>query len=207
MLSKPSPQMQIGITRFMLYSKHSATCGWLMRPSQAMLALLALLALTSCGADDGLGKRYPVSGTVTYNGNPLEKGEISFVSEDLKSNIGATGTITNGSYSLSTGGNDDGAQAGKYKVTITAKEDFLAKAKADFQKETKQQESNYIPPQFVAKAEAAAKSLIPAGYGDSRTTTLQAVVKTESNKLNFELSDKDAPPEPPKTPTKGRGRR
>ena len=39
-------------------------------------------------------------------------------------------------------------------------------AKAEFQKESKQQGSDRIPPQFVAKAEAAAKSLIPAGYGD-----------------------------------------
>ena len=164
--------------------------------------LVALLA--SCGADDGLGKRYPVSGTVTYNGNPLEKGEISFVSEDLKSNLGASGQITNGSYTLSTGGNDDRAQVGKYKVTVTAKEDFVAKAKADFQRETKQQESNYIPPQYIAKAEAAAKSLVPKGYGDVRTTTLKAEVKAESNKLHFTLSDKDAPPEPPE-PSKGRG--
>jgi hypothetical protein len=162
--------------------------------------------MTSCGADDGLGKRYPVSGTVTYNGNSLEKGEISFVSEDLKNNIGASGRITEGSYTLSTGGNDDGAQAGKYKVTITAKEDFLAKAKADFQRETKQQESNYIPPQFIAKAEASAKSLIPAGYGDVRTTTLTAEVKPKSNTINFTLSDSDAPPEP-KAPAKGRGRK
>ena len=38
---------------------------------------------------------------------------------------------TKGSYALSTSGNDDGAQAGKYKVTIKSKEDFLAKAQAD----------------------------------------------------------------------------
>ena len=159
-----------------------------------MLAVPALLIMSSCGQDDGLGKRYPVSGSVTYNGNPLEKGEISFVTEDLKKNYGASGVITNGSYTLSTGGNSDGAQAGKYKVTITAKEDYLAMAKADFQKETKQQQSNYIPPQYIARAEAAAKSLIPAGYGDVRSTNLTAEVKAESNAIDFKLSDADAPP-------------
>src|ERR1700730_13126148 len=105
----------------------------LARPSFTVLAVSAALVMTSCGSDDGLGKRYPVSGTVTYNGVPLEKGEISFVTEDLTKNFGATGIITDGSYTLSTGGNDDGAQAGKYKVTIKAKEEFLAKAQADFQ--------------------------------------------------------------------------
>ena len=43
------------------------------------------------------GKRYSVSGTVTYNGNPLEKGKISFVPEDPKG-IGASGTIEKGYY-------------------------------------------------------------------------------------------------------------
>jgi hypothetical protein len=188
----------------MLDLKMSTAGNGLRRHLHATLIVPALLVMAACGGDDGLGKRYPVSGTVTYNGNPLEKGEISFVAEDLKSNFGASGQIINGSYTLSTGGNADGAQAGKYKVTITAKEDYLSKAKADFQKETKQQVSNYIPPQFVAKAEAAAKSLIPAGYGDTRTTTLRAEVKAGSNPIDFKLSDADAPPEPT-APTKGRG--
>ncbi len=177
-----------------------------VRRWQAVLAVSALLVMASCGSDDGLGKRYPVSGTVTYNDNPLEKGEISFIPEDAKSNVGASGTISKGSYTLSTGGNQDGAQAGKYKVTITAKEDYLARAKADFQKESKKEEVNYIPPQFVAKAEAAAKSLIPAGYGDARTTTLTAEVKAQSsNPIDFKLSDAEAPPAPPAAAKGARG--
>ena len=188
----------------MLDLKLTSARHWLSRRWYAIVAVPALLVMASCGSDDGLGKRYPVSGKVTYNGNPLENGEITFVSEDLKSNLGASGKITNGSYTLSTGGNDDGAQVGKYKVTITAKEDYLEKAKADFQKETKKQtESPRIPPQHVAKAEAAAKSLIPTGYGDPRSTTLTAEVKPKSNSIDFELSDADAPPEPP---SQGQGR-
>ena len=68
----------------------------------------AMMSVRTRRQDDGLGKRYPVSGTVTYNGNPLEKGEISFVSEDLKNNFGASGQIIDGSYTPSTGGNGDG---------------------------------------------------------------------------------------------------
>jgi major membrane immunogen (membrane-anchored lipoprotein) len=184
--------------------KLMAAINRLPRRLRAMLAGPALLVMASCGTDDGLGKRYPVSGTVTYNGNPLEKGEISFVTEDLTKNYGASGTVTNGSYTLSTGGNDDGAQAGKYKVTIKAKEDYLTKAQADFQKDSGK-ENPKLPPHYTAKAEAAAKSLIPAGYGDPRTTTLTAEVKAQSNSFNFTLTDKDAPPEPPKGAPSGRG--
>jgi major membrane immunogen (membrane-anchored lipoprotein) len=182
------------------------------RRSSRCLAVLAvpalLLTMASCGTvDDGLGKRYPVSGTVTYNGKPLEKGDISFVSEDMTKNFGASGTITDGAYTLSTGGNGDGAAAGKYKVTVKAKEEYVSKAQADFQKESGKDNPKF-PPHYIAKAAAAAKSLIPAGYGDVRTTNLTAEVKEGSNSIPFELSDTGAPPLPPdaSAPSKGRSR-
>ena len=92
-------------------------------------------------------------------------------------------------------------------MTITSKEDYLAKAKADFLKESKQQESNYIPTQFIAKAQAAAKSLIPGGYGDPRTTTLKAEVEAKTNTIDFKLSDAEAPPEPAAAKGNSGGRR
>jgi hypothetical protein len=178
----------------------------LARRFYALLAVCGVVAMTSCGTEDSFGKRYYVSGTVTYNGKPLEKGKISFVPDDSKG-VGASAVIDNGSYTLSTGGNEDGARAGKYKVTITAKEDSSAKAKADFAKASNRTEPEYVPGRFLATAEAQAKSLIPTGYGDVRTTTLTADVKEQSNTINFTLSDADAPPEPPKATEKGGGRK
>ena len=164
------------------------------RPLVGFAAAVAL-ALASCGDEDAFGKRYSVSGNVTYNGQPLEKGSISFVPD---SGAGATGTIEKGAYTLSTGGNQDGALPGKYKVTITAKEDTEALAKAEFAKVSKRAEAEItaIPRQFLANAAARARSLIPAGYGDVSTTTLTAEVKEQSNAINFQLSDAEAPPEP-----------
>ena len=49
----------------------------------ASLLIFATFAF-SCGSDDGLGKRYPVSGTVTYKDQPVPKGSISFVPDDPK---------------------------------------------------------------------------------------------------------------------------
>jgi hypothetical protein len=72
----------------------------------------------------------------------------------------------------------------------------MEKAQAEYKKVTGG-ESPKLLPNFVGKA-AAAKSLIPAGYGDVRTTTLKAEVEAKSNTINFELSDADAPPMPPK---------
>ena len=177
-----------------------------------VLAMSGILFMTSCGTDDGLGKRFPVSGKVTYNGNPLEKGVISFVPDDPKG-VGATGPIENGAYTLSTGGNNDGARAGKYKVAITSKEDATAKAKANFEKARTGRKNaagtenlGAIPKEFVRKAEAEAKSLIPLGYGDPDTTNLTAEVEEKTNAIDFKLSDADAPPAP-KAPASRRGRK
>jgi hypothetical protein len=165
------------------------------------------VVIASCGNhEEAFGKRYPVSGTVTYNGQPLEKGAISFVPDK---GAGATGAIEKGSYRLSTGGEGDGALPGKYKVTVTAKEDSYEIAKADFLKDSKGKgaDVSFVPRQYLSAAAEKAKSLIPTGYGDIRTTTLTAEVKEQSNSIDFKLSDADAPPEPPKTPAKGGVRR
>ena len=150
---------------------------------------------------------------MTYNGNPLQKGTISFISED-PGGVGATGAIEDGSYTLSTGGNNDGARAGKYKVVVVAKEDWQAKAKADFQKAraarsnvSGTEDRDFVPKQFLSSAEAEAKSLIPAGYGDSRFTNLTAEVKEQSNTITFKLSDADVRPVPKdEAPAKSRRR-
>jgi hypothetical protein len=185
----------------------------LSRRRLAVLAACGVVVIASCGTEDSFGKRYPVSGTVTYNSQPLEKGNISFIPDDPKG-VGATGAIANGSYQLSTGGENDGARPGKYKVVVIAREDTAARAKADFEKARGAAKNNkgteervIIPREFLVKAEAEARSLIPPGYGDSRTTNLTAEVLEKSNSLDFKLSDAEAPPPPTTGPTKGHGRR
>jgi hypothetical protein len=187
------------------------------RRSLAVLAACGTLVIASCGGDSdfGLGPRFPVTGTVTYNGKPLEKGQINFIPDDLTKGTGAMAPIENGTFSLSTIGQNDGARPGKYKVTVTAKEDSEAQAKADFEKAKAKfsklsggttENVGRIPREFQNKAARQAKSLVPAGYGDPSTTTLTAEVKESPNTFNFPLTDKDAPPEP-SAPGKARGRK
>jgi hypothetical protein len=145
----------------------------------ATLTAVALMVVFGCGTDDGLGKRYPVSGTVNYKGQPVPSGTISFI-PDKADGRAANGTIEAGSFTLMTLTEGDGALPGTYKVTVVAKETGAVTA-SKFGGAPSQQQS--------FQANKAAKSLIPAKYGSATTTDLKAEVKAESNKANFELTD------------------
>jgi dipeptidyl aminopeptidase/acylaminoacyl peptidase len=64
-----------------------------------------------------VGKRYPVSGTVTFRGEPIAEGRI--VLYPVKAgDKRPSGTIRDGKYSLTTVEANDGAPPGSYRVTI-----------------------------------------------------------------------------------------
>jgi len=66
-----------------------------------------------CGSD-GLGRRYPVTGRVTYRERPVKSGTITFIPSN---NVGrvAAGTIADGDYRLTTLSPGDGVSPGPIK--------------------------------------------------------------------------------------------
>jgi major membrane immunogen (membrane-anchored lipoprotein) len=150
-----------------------------------LLTMIGVVLLSGCGTDDGLGKRYRVSGTITYKGQPLEKGTISFypTTPDPKGiNNGANSTIVNGRYSLSTLGDEDGAFPGDYLVSIESKD-------VDFKKAESNVQGGVFKQDDVAKAYRSAKNLIPDKYSNYDTSGFTAKVKESSNTFDFELVD------------------
>jgi hypothetical protein len=79
----------------------------------------------------------------------------------------ATANIQNGSYSLKTYKNDDGAILGKHKVTIIALEDQAGRLP---------EERNPLPPPIV-----------PLKYNFPDKSGLTAEVKDEPNTIDFHL--------------------
>jgi len=152
----------------------------------AALIAVGLCLLPGCGDDTGLGKRYPVYGTVTYKDSPVEAGRISFIPVDSKNENqrAAAGEITNGSYSLTTGTAGDGALPGEYFVTIASK--LIDDSKV---KETIEKYGGGGRQQDVGKAGAKAKNLIPGKYQLPETSELKVTVKESSNKFDFPLKD------------------
>ncbi len=155
-------------------------------PRLAAEALLTVLSIGLAGcSDDGLGKRYPVAGTVTYDGKPLASGSINFIPETAESRS-ATGMIVDGNYSLTTHKPGDGALPGKFKVTITSYAGDLAKVKADAEKAF--DAKNAMPDQLAVGA-AQKKSLIPERYGSFEGSGLSADVQERSNRIDFALKN------------------
>jgi len=152
-------------------------------------AVVGILGVLGC-SDDGLGKRYPVSGTVTYKGEPLKEGSIVFA-PTAPNGRGATGTIVDGAYSLTTQEPGDGAFPGSYKVTINDKKVDEAKVSADSEKLAAKAgvKATMPDPAVIARQRKVAKSGIPVKYLSQDASGLTAEVKAESNSFDFPLVD------------------
>jgi hypothetical protein len=88
------------------------------RSRNAAIALVAALLLVGCGSSDK-GK---VSGTVTAAGQPVTGGSVSFAPVAGSASAGrvATGAVrSDGSFSLSTDTDEDGALIGRHEVVYT----------------------------------------------------------------------------------------
>jgi hypothetical protein len=157
-----------------------------LRTTSAGIALTAvgLILIAGCGDDTGLGKRYPVTGMVTYKDQPVEKGQISFIPKDANAQRPANGFIENGRYTLTTSTPADGALPGEYAVTITALQVDDSKVR-----ETVAKYGGGGRQQEIAEATAKAKPLVPPKYQLPETGKLTATVKAEPNTINFTLTD------------------
>jgi hypothetical protein len=85
------------------------------------IGLVLACAAVTCAAAAGCGRkgytgdqRFPLSGKVTVNGQPMELGVIAFIPQGDKARVSG-GPIRGGAYSIP---EEMGANAGTYSVTI-----------------------------------------------------------------------------------------
>ena len=95
--------------RFFRYAKRTVGAG---------VCLAICLSFAGCGGPAGGQKLVPVKGKVTYRGQPLAKGRVTFM--PLTPGNSSSGPIVDGVYKLSTYKTDDGAPPGSYKVAVTS---------------------------------------------------------------------------------------
>jgi hypothetical protein len=81
---------------------------------RACLILLSLCILAGCNPSNG---RVPVTGTVLFDGKPLESGNIRFGGTQ---GAAGAGLIVNGSFALHENASQKGVLPGKYDVLIAS---------------------------------------------------------------------------------------
>lgn len=140
--------------------------------------LLFAAGCTSSSSDkwtEARPKTVPACGVVQYKGRGVEGASVSFVPVDRDGTAAFALSDAEGNFSLSSFGENDGAVAGKYTVTITKK----------MVETTPNPKDPNGPP-----LKSVEKSLIPARYASSGTSKLDAVVaESGENKFTFELKD------------------
>ena len=131
------------------------------------VALCTISLMVGCGgADDG---HVRATGTVTYNGAPLAKGEVAFVDE--KGVTAAVSHIKDGSFSLEATASHPGINPGKYEVAVSS---------WNREPGTVDDQGN-----IVAKGDPA----IPEKYMNYKTSGLTATVEESgTSSIKLELS-------------------
>lgn len=125
----------------------------------------------------------PASGTVTFNGKPLEGAEVVFRSEAVPRNASGK-TDAQGKFVLTTYEGNDGAILGEYKVTV---------AKTQVNEAMTGNAADPSAGYGAAMAAAAAgkvetKNELPVKYATAETSGLTATVTAEGpNAFMFDL--------------------
>lgn len=138
---------------------------------------LACLTLAGCsgGQDENPNwpKRYPTTGTVTYQGKPIEGAEVTFMSKAANS-TGVGKTDSAGRFQLTTHIEKDGAVAGPQAVAIR-RVDVIDKTPKDVDVSAG---GVALPPEI--------KWIIPEKYSTTAKSGLTAEV-TESGPNDFKF--------------------
>lgn len=130
----------------------------------SLTALVGAILVIGCGPSEGPAGT--VSGTVTLDGEPVESGEVNFVSSE---GFAATGSITNGQFTL-----DAPLPVGKYSVAVGPPALTAA------------------PGEEGGNA-AIPESPVPASYRTPGMSGLSQDIQEGANSVTIELT-KDGPP-------------
>jgi hypothetical protein len=145
------------------------------------IAFCSLTLAASCGSSKKMpeikGKLpvFPVQGKLTAQGKPLAGAFLVFypirdLPEGSAKTLPRARTLQDGTFSVSTYGANDGAPAGKYRVTVSWK---------GFDEGVTSQETRDSMPEKL-----------PANYQNSRRTKLRAEIAEGENSLpDFDLTD------------------
>ena len=153
-----------------------------MLPRYLTEILAAMLVLPMfCGCGPSRSETAPVTGKVTFHGNPVPEGTIAFYPENGRF---ATGRIQpDGTYVLTTFEEGDGALTGNHVVMIEAVRFAKGPQPKSMQEEVAMAKKSKRPNSAMIKP----KWLIPQKYANRTTSGLTAEVSAGKNTIDFDL--------------------
>lgn len=147
--------------------------------AREILFVIVLAALPAMGCNrGGVTGSVPVTGTVTYKGQPVAGATVTFISGgDARTAVAVTDRA--GRYQLTTL-DSAGAMPGNYAVVVTKTDISLDSDKPISMDEAAQNRGKAIEP----------KQLLPSKYGDPSKTPLKFEVQPgRKNKFDLQLID------------------
>ncbi|MGQ9762512.1 MAG: carboxypeptidase-like regulatory domain-containing protein [Thermogutta sp.] len=163
---------------------------------RVMSVFVVLSCLTVIGSFSGCTKKpsrpktYPVRGTVTFNGAPVEGATVTFIPKE-----GVTGepkpqaasgiTDSSGRYTIGTFATGDGAIPGEYLVKVTKYRSAQRQQPAETNPENEMQA--FFQYEQGAKQQTRPKSELPAKYENEKTSGLFFQVQPGDNTFDIDL--------------------
>ncbi|MCL6504442.1 MAG: carboxypeptidase-like regulatory domain-containing protein [Pirellulales bacterium] len=189
------------------------TCS--LRRAGLAFGLVAAVYLSGCGSDAPKITTVPVTGKVTYNGQPVEGATVAFIPNNPDGRPARGTTDAQGVYTLVTylGPNDQpsGAEPGEYKVTIektqVAPGSALPGKPAEGTDPTEMMQKQFDMSKMKTENEAEMRQkmmggegispmqqpemqdLIPAKYKNPNSSGLTASVGPSGGTFDFALTD------------------
>ena len=144
-----------------------------MRYSLAIQLSFSVLALITAGCGGGGSdypgeQRYPVSGTVTFQGEPVTGGTISLVADDEKLNPSGA-SIENGEFTIP---EVKGPNKGAYRIQVYW---------------NKPTGKTIIDTEDTGEEIAVVEQVIPAQYNDATELTHTITGNAETDKIDLKL--------------------
>jgi Carboxypeptidase regulatory-like domain len=149
------------------------------KPTNSFSLLQVAMVVSALGCNQGsLPGTVPVSGKVTYKGQPVPHATVTFLGEgDTRTAVAVTDA--SGTYQLQTLDNR-GALPGKYTVLVSRTEATASSDQPVSMDEAAKNRGKAIEP----------KQLLPAKYADPAKTPLTAEVhRGKTNSFDFPLTD------------------
>ncbi|MDR3111299.1 MAG: carboxypeptidase-like regulatory domain-containing protein [Planctomycetaceae bacterium] len=148
--------------------------------------LIAIVLLNGCGGKDPRSRDLvPASGSVVYNGKPVEGATVVFFNEDEPSKPGGSAvTASDGKFKISLYGDGDGTYPGNYVVTVSKIE--VTSKLTDEQLLDYELQYKEIPADNTKTV-----SLLPEKYATKAATSIRLTIPSKGDKdIKIELTDK-----------------